>query len=44
MSSINNNEGKILFLDAPEGTGKTILINLILAKVRYGVKIVLVVA
>lgn len=44
MSSVNNNEGKILFLDAPGGTGKTFLINLLLAKVRYGGKIALAVA
>lgn len=39
MSSINNNESKILFLDAPGGTGKTFLINLLFAKVRYSGKI-----
>jgi len=44
MSSINNNEGKILFLDAPGGIGKHFLINLLLAKVRYGGKIALAVA
>ncbi|XP_027851457.2 ATP-dependent DNA helicase pif1-like [Aphis gossypii] len=44
MSSVNNNEGKILFLDAPGGTGKTFLTNLLLAKVRYGGKIALAVA
>lgn len=44
MLSINNNEGQILFLDAPGGTGKTFLINLLLAKVRYGGKIALAVA
>ncbi|XP_050065737.1 uncharacterized protein LOC126554744 [Aphis gossypii] len=34
ITSVNNNEGRIYFLDAPGGTGKTFLINLILAKVR----------
>jgi primosomal protein N' len=34
ITSVNNNEGRIYFLDAPDGTGKTFLINLILAKVR----------
>jgi len=29
---VDRNEGGILFLDAPGGTGKTFLINLILAK------------
>ncbi|XP_015370488.1 PREDICTED: uncharacterized protein LOC107166369 [Diuraphis noxia] len=43
-SSVNNDEGKILFLDALGGTGKTFLINLLLAKVRYGGKIALAVA
>ena len=37
LSSINSNEGKI-FLDAPGGTGKTFLINLLLAKVRFDKK------
>ena len=37
MSSINSNEGKI-FLDVPGGTGKTFLINLLLAKVRFDKK------
>ena len=31
---INGNNGGMLFLDAPGGTGKTFLINLILAKLR----------
>ena len=34
FSMINGNEGGMLFLDAPGGTGKTFLINLILAKLR----------
>lgn len=34
VNSINNNKGKLFFLDAPGGTGKTFLINLLLAKIR----------
>lgn len=44
LSSIENNEGKIFFLDAPGGTGKTFLINLLLRKVRSTGKIALAVA
>ena len=42
--SINNGEGKLFFLDAPGGTGKTFLINLILAKLRMSRKIAIAVA
>ncbi|CAG4968996.1 unnamed protein product [Parnassius apollo] len=34
LSTIDNNEGKLFFLDAPGGTEKTFLINLLLKKVR----------
>lgn len=34
LQNINNNNGGIIFLDAPGGTGKTFLLNLILAKIR----------
>ena len=34
LQSGNNEDGKLLFLDAPAGTGKTFLINLLLAKVK----------
>ena len=34
MTSIDTNAGGLFFLDAPGGTGKTFIINLILAKVR----------
>ncbi|XP_025421174.1 uncharacterized protein LOC112691234 [Sipha flava] len=44
ITSVNNNEGRIYFLDAPGGTGKTFLINLILAKVRSTRDIALAVA
>lgn len=39
LNSIEYNSGKLIFLDAPGGTGKTHLINLLLAKVRttYGI-------
>jgi len=38
---VDRNEGGILFLDAPGGTGKTFLVNLILAKIRSEGKIAL---
>ena len=38
------NEGGMLFLDAPGGTGKTFLINLILAKLSAEGKIALTTA
>ena len=41
---IESNEGGMLFLDAPGGTGKTYLINLILAKLRSEGKIALATA
>lgn len=34
MQRIESGNGGILFLDAPGGTGKTFLINLILAEIR----------
>lgn len=34
VDSVINNKGKIFFIDAPGGTGKTFLINLLLAKIR----------
>ena len=43
-SMIDSDEGGILFLDAPGGTGKTFLINLILAKLRSEGKIALATA
>ena len=43
-SMINSNEGGMLFLDAPGGTGKTFLINLILAKLQSEGKIALATA
>ena len=43
-SMINGDEGGMLFLDAPGGTGKTFLINLILAKLRSEGKIALATA
>ena len=41
---VDRNEGGVLFLDAPGGTGKTFLINLILAKIRSEGKIALATA
>ena len=38
-SMIDGDKGAMLFLDAPGGTGKTFLINLILAKLRSEGKI-----
>ena len=43
-SMIDGDEGGILFLDAPGGTGKTSLINLILAQLRLEGKIALATA
>ena len=43
-SMVDTNEGGVLFLDAPGGTGKTFLINLILAKIRSEGKIALATA
>jgi len=44
VDSVNNNKGKIFFLDAPSGTGNTFLANLILAKIRQSLKIAIAVA
>lgn len=44
MHSVQFNEGKTFFLDAPGGTGKTFINNLILAKVRSQGKLALAVA
>ena len=43
-SMITGNDGGMLFLDAPGGTGKTFLINIILAKLRSEGKIALATA
>ena len=43
-SMIESNQGGMLFLDAPGGTGKTFLINLILTKLRSEGKIALATA
>ncbi|GFX68491.1 ATP-dependent DNA helicase [Trichonephila clavipes] len=42
--SVNANAGGVYFLDAPCGTGKTFLINLLLAKIRSEKKIAIAVA
>ncbi|CAK1594996.1 unnamed protein product [Parnassius mnemosyne] len=45
IDSVNNaNAGGVYFLDAPGGTGKTFLINLLLAKIRSEKKIAVAVA
>ena len=44
LNSIEDDAGPIFFLDAPGGTGKTFLINLLLAKVRSDRGIALAVA
>ena len=43
-SMVDRNEGGLLFLDAPGGTGKTFLVNLILARIRSEGKIALATA
>lgn len=43
-SSVDNEQGEILFLDAPGGTGKTFLMKIILAHTRRQGKIALAVA
>ncbi|KIH47496.1 hypothetical protein ANCDUO_22442 [Ancylostoma duodenale] len=44
MNSIKSGNGGLLFLDAPGGTGKTFLINLLLAEVRKNNDIALAIA
>ncbi|UYV66868.1 hypothetical protein LAZ67_4003184 [Cordylochernes scorpioides] len=44
MDCINKQQGGIIFLDAPGGTGKTFLINLLLAEVRSKNAIALAIA
>jgi hypothetical protein len=41
---VNSNAGGLIFLDAPGGTGKTFVINLLLAKIRMQSKIAIAVA
>jgi hypothetical protein len=44
LMQIENKTGGIIFLDAPGGTGKTFVINLLLAKIRHQSKIAIAVA
>ncbi|XP_068994247.1 uncharacterized protein [Neodiprion pinetum] len=44
IKSMENNKGGLFFLDAPGGTGKTFLVNLLLAKVRQSGRKALAVA
>ena len=38
LQSVNNEDGKLFFKDAPAGTGKTFLINFMLAKMKMANK------
>ena len=38
LQSVNNEDGKLFFKDAPAGTGQTFLINLLLAKMKMANK------
>ena len=38
LQSVNNEDGILFYLDAPAGTGKTFLINLLLAKMKMANK------
>ena len=44
MDIIKRDEGSLIFLDAPGGTGKTFILNLILAEIRKKGEIALAVA
>ena len=44
LNNVGSNRDNLFFLNAPGGTGKSFLINLILAKVRYSEKIAIAVA
>ncbi|CAF3348294.1 unnamed protein product [Rotaria sp. Silwood2] len=44
LDRINRKAGGIIFLDAPDGTGKTFVINLLLAKIRQQSKTAIAVA
>ncbi len=44
LDLVNQKIGGIFFLDAPGGTGKTFVINLLLAKIRQQSKIAIVMA
>ncbi|CAF5189161.1 unnamed protein product, partial [Rotaria magnacalcarata] len=44
LNQIEKKAGGIIFLDAPGGTGKTFVINLLLAKIRHQSKIAIAVA
>jgi len=44
IESVMNHQGRVFFLDAPGGTGKTFLINLLLAQIRSSGKVALAVA
>ena len=44
MTAVDSKEGGLFFLDAPGGTGKTFLLNLLLARVRQEKEIAVAVA
>ena len=44
MRPIERREGKLFFLDAPGGTGKSFVLNLLLAKFRASNRIIIAVA
>ncbi|GFU69000.1 ATP-dependent DNA helicase [Trichonephila clavipes] len=44
LNSISSNSGQLYVLDSPVGTGKTFLINVLLAKIRYERSIAIAVA
>ena len=44
INRVKNNEGGLIFLEAPRGTGKTFLLNLLLATIRSDNDIALAVA
>lgn len=43
IQNVANKSGRIIFFDTPEGTGKTFLLNCILAEIRLKKKIILAV-
>ncbi|CAI6375193.1 unnamed protein product [Macrosiphum euphorbiae] len=44
LESVMNHQGRVFFLAAPGGTGKTFLLNLLLAQIRSSGKVALAVA
>jgi ATP-dependent DNA helicase PIF1 len=44
LNNISQNSGQLFILDVPGGTGKTVVLNLLLSKLRMQQKLALVVA